>query len=113
MIKLSHLFRGLIKCLNCGKNYKTKIERKKPIYICSGFANYGKNFCSYNPITEEDLVYTITKHLELKNRKITKSLNEYVKVIEVKGNGYRVIYKDGDESKINWNDGEYGVKVKY
>jgi hypothetical protein len=110
---MTHQFRGLIKCLNCGKNYKTKTERKKPVYICSGFANYGKEFCSYFPLQEEDLSYTVTKHLMLQNKRIESSLSEHVQVIEVKNTGYRILYNDGTESLINWNGSEYGVKVKY
>jgi hypothetical protein len=110
---MTHQFRGLIKCLNCGKNYKTKSERKKSVYVCSGFANYGKDFCSYFPLQEEDLTYTVSKHLSLQNKSAVSSLSEYVLVIEVKGIGYRILYKDGTESLINWNGSEYGVKVKY
>lgn len=110
---MTHQFRGLIKCLNCGKNYKTKTERKKPVYICSGFSNYGKEFCDYFPLEEEDLVYTVTKHLSIHNKRVESSLSEHVLAIEVKGRGYKVKYKDGKESIINWNETEYGVKVRY
>lgn len=112
MILVTNIFKGKIKCLNCGKNYKKKMERKQVVFVCSGFANYGKEFCSYNPIKQEDLLYTIQKHIDLSNKKVDK-LEEYISLIEVKGKGYKVTYKDGSESLINWGDDEYGIKVMY
>ncbi|GIP32585.1 zinc ribbon domain-containing protein [Paenibacillus sp. J2TS4] len=108
-------FKGLIKCLNCGKNYKFKQERKKPTYLCSGFANYGKEFCARFSIAEEELFHTIENHWARYGRAIEtkEEAVSTVKLIEVKNRGYVITYQDGTESIINSSDSEYGIKVKY
>lgn len=108
-----NIFKGLIKCKNCGKNYKFKMMRKKPAYICSGFANYGKDFCTSYFIDEEELTHTITRHMEINKRKIELPLREYVKQIEVIGRGYKVIYKDNKESLINVPNENGMICVRY
>lgn len=106
-------FRGLIKCLDCGKNFKRKLERGKPYQVCSGYANYGKNYCSYNPLSEEELMLTISKHFVVLGRRIEGEIRDYVKKIEVKsGVGFTIYYRDGSKSIID-SSGDYGVKVKF
>lgn len=108
-----NIFKGLIKCKNCGKNYKFKMLRKKPAYICSGFANYGKEFCTSYFIEEEEIINVITRHLEINKKRVEKPYEEYVKQIEVIGEGYRIIYKDGTKSLINVPN-EFGMLcIKY
>ncbi len=91
--------KSLIKCLNCTKNFKKKMERKKEVFICSGFANYSKEFCMRYPLIKEDLIYLISKHLIIKNiinEKYIGSLDEFVDRIEVdpKNNSYHIFYKN-------------------
>lgn len=105
-------FRGLIKCRNCGKNYKTKNLRGKLAYECSGYANYSKNFCIGHRLYEDDLIYTASKHLSIMGKRVEGNLRDFVKLIEVKGRGYQITYFDDSISIINSED-EYGVKVKY
>jgi len=52
-----NLFKGKIKCKLCGKNYKVKKEKKRYIYICSGYTNQGKDFCSRRVISEHNLIF--------------------------------------------------------
>lgn len=110
---MTNVFKGLIKCLNCGKNYKFKMLRKKPCYICSGFSNYGKEFCTSYFVEEEEIIHTITRHMEIKGEKIVKPIQEYVKRIEVIGEGYKVIYKNGEESLINIPNENGMLTVKF
>jgi len=35
-------FKGLIMCTKCGKKFNKKLNG----FICSGFKNYGKDFCN-------------------------------------------------------------------
>lgn len=77
-----YLFSGLIKCGRCGKNYKGKKYRKNKVYICSGYSNYGKEFCSISgKVNEDDLLFLIGDH-DIRNiREIIIDENVYVKVI--------------------------------
>jgi hypothetical protein len=105
-------FKGLVKCLNCNKNFKRKLERKKSILVCSGYANYGKQFCAYNPISEEELILAISKHLAVLGRRIEGEIKGVVDKIEVKnGVGYTIYYKDGSKSIVD-NSNDYGVKYQ-
>jgi len=55
-------YRGLIYCMRCGQKYKAQQRRKKIVYICSGYSNYGKNYCSRGQIDEEDLDFVIERN---------------------------------------------------
>jgi hypothetical protein len=103
---------GLIKCLNCGGKFRGKKQREKIVYICS---TYNKDSSKCSPkvtLYEEDLIYTVSKHLAIQGKTISGALSDYIRWIEVRGNGYLILYKDGTKSIIN-AEGEYGVKVKY
>jgi hypothetical protein len=103
---------GLIKCLNCGAKFRGKKQRDKIVYICS---TYNKDSSKCSPkvtLTEEDLLYTTSKHLALQGKRVAAGVSEYIKLIEVKGKGYIIHYNDGSKSIINSED-EFGVKVKY
>lgn len=105
-----YLFSGLIKCTNCGKNYRGLKLRKNNSYVCATYSRESEK-CSRYVIQEEFLLYTIRKHLNMKNIEEEK-LREYVKRIERKDRGFKIIYMDKTESIINEND-EYGIKVKF
>ncbi len=103
---------GLIKCKNCQSTFRGKKQRDKTVYICN---TYNKDSSKCSPkvtLTEEDLIYTISKHLALQGKRIDGDISNHVQSIEVQGRGYLIVYKDGSESVIN-SEGEYGVKVRY
>jgi RecJ-like exonuclease len=103
---------GLIKCKNCGGRFRGKKQREKVVYVCSTY-NKASSKCSPRvTLAQEDLEYTIRKHMDINCIKIELELSYYVKSINVHGKGYTVIYKDGSTSIINPND-DFGVKIKY
>lgn len=117
-----NLFKGLIHCNNCGKNYKFKMSRKQPSYICSGFANYGKEFCSGFTIKEQDLIEHIIKHFDILNRREGKPfwknrdeinlelLINQIKIIEVKNRGYTIYFKNDTKTIITTNGASWGIE---
>jgi len=105
-----YIFSGRIICLNCGKNYRGLKLRKNNSYVCATYSRESGK-CSRYPIQEEFLIYTIRKHLNMKNLEEEK-LIEYVKRIERKDKGLKILYNDSTESIINEND-EYGIKLKF
>jgi hypothetical protein len=105
-------FKGLIKCANCGKNFKKRLERKRLMYCCGGWANYGKEFCFYNPISHDELLETIAKHFALLGKRIDGEIGEYVKRIEVDRGKYKIYYVDKTISIVDITD-DFGVKIKY
>lgn len=116
---MTYLFgNGLIKCLNCGKNYRGKKQRNKVVYICSTY-NRDSSKCMRFVIEEEELLDVIKHHVDIKNQwetiieaKTEKELSNLVELVEVKDGGYRIIYKSGGESIINLTN-EVGIKIKY
>jgi hypothetical protein len=103
---------GMIRCLNCNGKFIGKRQREKIVYICS---TYNKDSSKCSPrvtVTEEDLIYTTSKHLAIQGKRVASSLSDYVKSIDVKGKGYIINYNDGSKSVIN-SDDEFGIKVKY
>ena len=68
--------------MRCGKKYKPQQRRKKKAYICSGYSNYGKDFCSRGQIDEEDLDFVIERN------------GGEVEKIEVYNEKIKIIYKN-------------------
>lgn len=93
---------GKIKCLGCGKNFRGKKYRNKNVYICSGYSN-GQTECELFKIDEEELLYTISKHLAILGRRVEGSLGEHVHIVEVKERSFTIYYTDGSKSIIEPN----------
>lgn len=93
-MQLAYLFSGLILCKKCGKKFRGKKERGKNVYICSGYSNYGSDFCDRNQIHEDDLLYIVKNHFHVKQI----NPKEYVKQVEVSGEEVYIYYFDGSQS---------------
>lgn len=97
---------GLIKCVDCRKNYRGKKERDKKVYICSGYSNK-QTECKRYRLMEEELVYLISKHIEIKGKRAIdeKDLVSYIKKIDVSGENksFTIYYKDNSETLITPN----------
>lgn len=102
-----YYFSGKIKCLECGGNYRGKMQRSKTVYICSTY-NKDSTKCRRYVLKEEDLIDTVRKHIEIyKGKRIDDSFEQYVKIIEVKGSGYTIIYADSTVSILDPNRAKY------
>lgn len=88
------LFSKLIKCDYCGKNHKAKLARKKRIYVCSTWSNYGKEHCKQNKV-EQDLLMEL---LELRyNEILTKEeIIEKIDKISISENKVEINVNDGE-----------------
>lgn len=100
-MKYNYLFTKLIKCY-CGSNYRGKMERKVPSYICSNYSNYGK--CTRRKVKEDLLVYYVERFCsqnELKFEKNIYLIHEIVESIVVNEEGVTCIrYKNGMTQNI-------------
>lgn len=91
------LFSKKIKCLNCGKNFKSKLERnKKRVYVCSNYDNYGK--CKREIIHQDFILELLDKRFE--KRLSNEEIKEVVKSIEVKNKNEFVIHLENEEPII-------------
>ena len=105
-----NLFKSLIKCTQCNKNYKYKRERGKSVYICSGYANYGKDFCTRRKIDEEHLVIVLKTGFVNNDIEWTRDndyISTHVKEIQVDKNGDIEIVFYRHESTF-WNSNRLG-----
>lgn len=84
------------------------------MYVCS-LHSRDSSKCVRVILKEEELIYVVSKHIELQGKSINGELSEYVKSIEVnKQGGYIVYYKrDGTKSIIDPDSQEYGIKLKF
>ena len=103
-----NLFKGLIKCANCGKNYNYRNDHGQEIFLCSGKKNYGVKFCDSNVIKQNDLIYLIKKHCQIYKKEFILSqdkIKELIEKITIEINGeINIYYKDGKISKLNTNN---------
>lgn len=91
MGKVPILFSRKIKCAHCGKNFKSKMERRRRVYICSSYDNY--NLCERVVIPQGLIV-------DLINRRSRRVLTEedvrgLVELIEIESaNKFKIHLKD-------------------
>ena len=83
-------YHKLIKCTRCGKNYKGIRDNKKNTYICSGYTNYGRGFCTRGKVDEEEIDF-LTRHNQHKK----------IKIIYIDNFDIKVIYEDNTYSLIS------------
>lgn len=98
-----NLFKSKIICTACGKKYKHKLERKRSTYICSGYANYGKDFCTRRKIDEDRLVFLIKPKLNV--GEITREIIEenIDKILIDKEGNIEIHYFNHEKSYLTYN----------
>lgn len=97
-------FTSLLVCDNCGKNYRRKITRTGPVWVCGTFNSVGKAVCASKQILEETL-NTVTAEVLGKPDFTREALRSRIKNIVV-CNGNMLIYRfqDGSEVTRKWQD---------
>ena len=88
-----YAFSGLIKCENCGKSYRRKVE-KSTFWRCATYLTKGKNECESGSIPEDALV-SLTKSI-LKTDNTQNYIKEKIKEIIISKTGViKFIMHDG------------------
>lgn len=60
------IYRGLLKCEHCGKNFRRKVTNGKAYWMCATYNMYGKNACPSRQIPEDILNDIVANELEIK-----------------------------------------------
>lgn len=96
---MNRYFKKLIICSKCGKNYNIKTNGNHEGFICSGYKNYGKDFCNSGFVHLDMLLDVIEQHCSIygKDWKPEK-VKLFILRIEV-----------GDEIIIRWRDGRVSI----
>ena len=97
-------FTALIVCGNCGKNYRRKVTRTGPVWICSTFNVYGKAACPSKQIPEGTLEKAAAEVLGL-DAFDAKALHDKITAIRAEGDNTLVfLFKDGTQTVKRWAD---------
>jgi len=83
-------FTSLITCTKCGKHFRRKIVRGKPIWICPVFNNEGKDACAAKQIPEEIL------------EEITADMERIAGITADDGNRLLFHFTDGTVTERTW-----------
>jgi len=91
------IYKGILECGMCGKNYRRKITKGKAYWICSTYNFFGKEHCPSKQIPEDVLNETVSQVLSLKelNRKVTK-------IIVRDNQQLTILLKEEDPRIVSW-----------
>lgn len=102
--KKTYPFTSLLVCDGCGKNYRRKVTKTGPVWICGTFNSMGKAACASKQIPEETL-QRVTAEVLGQMDFSEESLRRLIKNILV-CNGNVLIFRffDGSEVTREWQD---------
>ncbi len=98
------VFTGKIRCGICGKNYRRKTTRRKTVWCCATFNTRGKAYCASKIIPENTIKDCISDVLGGKYFSEDFFTDTVDSIVAESGNTIRLIFKDGTEKKISWQD---------
>lgn len=98
------VFTGKIRCGICGKNYRRKTTPYNTVWCCSTFNTRGKAYCASKVIPEETLKDCISDALGGKYFAEDFFAQTVDFIVAEPDNTMRLIFKDGTEMKITWQD---------
>lgn len=97
-------FTGKIHCAICGKNYRRKTTAYNTVWCCSTFNTRGKACCASKVIPEETLKDCIADALGGKYFTEDVFIEAVDRIIAEPGNTMHLIFKDGTEKQLIWQD---------
>ena len=102
--KTTNEFTGMIRCPNCGKNFRRVHMRGVPQWVCPTYYTEGKAYCQSKRIPEETLRKTISAslHIDPWLPEAFSSLVEYM--IATGPNALEAHLRDGTVSTMEWKD---------
>ena len=95
---------GKIQCGICGKNYRRKTTPYNMVWCCSTFNTRGKAYCASKVIPEETLKDCIADALGRKYFTEDSFIEKVDRIVAEPGNTMRLIFKDGMEKQMTWQD---------
>lgn len=97
-------FTGLLVCENCGKNYRRKITKTGPVWVCGTFNTMGKAVCASKQIPEETLHKVTAEVLEQEDFSEDLLRRQIKSILVCSGNV--LIFRFFDRSEITkvWKD---------
>lgn len=102
--KSRYPFSGIIKCGNCGKNYKRRIARGKAFWQCSTYLKFGKADCHAKQIPESTLYSVAAEVLELDEFDTLVFTDKIFELQVPEPNILVFIFRDGHSANRVWKD---------
>ncbi len=95
---------GIVRCGNCGKNYKRKITSGKAFWQCSTYLKEGKSVCPAKQIPE-NILYTISAEvLGIAEFDAEIFMNKIAEIEVPEYNCLVFVFRDGQTVKKAWQD---------
>jgi len=99
------LFSGKLICQYCKKRMRGKLARKKRIYVCSSWSNYGKDACIQNKVEQDLLVECLSlRYGKILSKEDVELLVEKIIVTEEE---IRIKLYEGDDIILNEKFGSF------
>ena len=95
-------FTGKLICGNCGKHYRRKITKTRPVWICPTFNTLGKSVCPSKQIPEETLCRMTAEVLDMNVFNADAFLGRITAVRVEKDNTLVFCFKDRTETVKRW-----------
>ena len=100
--KQTYPFTGLIECGCCGKHYRRKVTKARPVWICPTFNTLGKDACPSKQIPEDTLYRLAAEVLETDD---FDTLPGKITAIRAENkNKLTFFMADGEEIVKRWQD---------
>jgi len=97
-------FTGKLICGNCGKHYRRKVTKTRPVWICPTFNTLGKAVCPSKQIPEETLCRMAAEVLGMDDFNVDAFLGKITAVRVEKDNTLVFCFKDRTETVKRWQD---------
>jgi site-specific DNA recombinase len=95
-------FSGVIRCPNCGKNYKRKVTHSKAAWNCTTFLREGKSACHTKQIPEDVLITITTEVMGIKEFDESVFKKVIKEIIVPEFNSLIFVFNDGRQIVRTW-----------
>lgn len=102
--KHTYPFTGKLVCAGCGKHYRRKVTKARPVWICPTFNTMGKALCPSKQIPEETLYHMAAEALGMDAFSEDAFWGRITEIVVEKDNVLIFRFKDGAESVKRWQD---------
>ena len=97
-------FTGMIRCPNCGRNFRRTLKNGSPGWICPTYYTEGKEYCQSKKIPEDTLKRTIMDTLGIETWLPDVFLNQVEYIIASGPNTIELHMLDGTTRTLEWKD---------
>lgn len=97
-------FTGKLVCGGCGKHYRRKVTKTRPVWICPTYNTLGKAACPSKRIPEETLYKMVAEVLGMDSFDADAFLSKITDVRVKSDNTLVFCFKDGTQTVKQWQD---------